>query len=46
MEEMFFVLLKAVLIILITFLTITNKINPALAISLAYLIGMAKIEND
>ncbi len=46
MEEIFFVLLKAVLVILITFLTVTNKIDPALAIGLTWIIGTARIEND
>ena len=46
MKEILIVLLKAVLIILITFLTITNRIDPVLAIGLTWFIGTAKIEID
>lgn len=46
MKEALIVLLKVVLIILITFLTITNRIDPVLAITLTWLIGTAKIEID
>lgn len=46
LKETLIVLLQIVLIILITFLTITNRIDPVLAIGLTWFIGKAKIEID